>query len=90
MCDVFQLPVLVSQVGGLSEEIVENENGFIIQEMSPDALASQISLLFAENRMENVSKNLRMQGEKTENEWDEFAESVLEFTDMIQQSKQSN
>jgi hypothetical protein len=40
--------------------------------------------------MENVSKNLRMQGEKTENEWDEFAESVLEFTDMIQQSKQSN
>jgi glycosyltransferase involved in cell wall biosynthesis len=90
MCDVFQLPVLVSQVGGLSEEIAENENGFIIQDMSPDALASQISLLFAENRMENVSKNLRMQGEKTENEWDEFAESVLEFTDMIQQSKQSN
>ena len=90
MCDVFQLPVLVSQVGGLSKEIAENENGFIIQDMSPDALASQITLLFAENRMEKVSKNLRMQGEKTENEWDEFAESVLEFTDMIQQSKQSN
>ena len=90
MCDAFQLPVLVSQVGGLSEEIAENENGFIIQDMSPDALASQITLLFAENRMENVSKNLRLQGEKTENEWDEFAESVLEFTDMIQQSKQSN
>lgn len=90
MCDVFQLPVLVSQVGGLSEEIAENENGFIIQDMSPEALAVQITSLFAENRMENVSKNLQKQGEKNENEWDEFAESVLEFADMIQQSKQSN
>jgi glycogen synthase len=90
MCDVFQLPVLVSQVGGLSEEIVENENGFIIQEMSPEALAAQISLLFAGNQPENVSKNLEKQSDKKENEWDEFAESVLEFADMIQQSKQSN
>ena len=90
MCDVFQLPVLVSQVGGLSEEIAENENGFIIQDMCPEALAVQITSLFAENRMENVSKNLQKQGEKNENEWDEFAESVLEFADMIQQSKQSN
>jgi glycogen synthase len=77
-------------VGGLSEEIVENENGFIIQEMSPGALAAQISLLFAGNQPEIVSKNLEKQSEKKENEWDEFAESVLEFADMIQQSKQSN
>jgi glycosyltransferase involved in cell wall biosynthesis len=90
MCDVFQLPVLVSQVGGLTEEIAENENGFLIHDMSPEALASQITLLFTENRIENVSKNLQMHSETKENEWDEFAESVLEFADMIQYSKQAN
>ncbi|MBP5995192.1 MAG: glycosyltransferase [Crocinitomicaceae bacterium] len=90
MCDVFQLPVLVSQVGGLAEDIALNENGFIIEDMSPDALAAQINLLFAEDQLENVAKNLLFQSEKQENEWDEFAESVLEFADMIQQSKKSN
>jgi glycosyltransferase involved in cell wall biosynthesis len=90
MCDVFQLPVLVSQVGGLTEEIAVNESGFIIEDMSPEALAKQITSLFAENRMENVVKNLLLQCKKQENEWDEFAESVLEFADMIQQSKKSN
>ena len=90
MCDVFQLPVLVSQVGGLAEDIALNENGFIIEDLSPDALAAQINLLFAEDQLENVAKNLLFQSEKQENEWDEFAESVLEFADMIQQSKKSN
>lgn len=90
MCDVFQLPVLVSQVGGLAEDIALNENGFIIEDMSPEALAAQINLLFAEDQLENVAKNLLFQSEKQENEWDEFAESVLEFADIIQQSKKSN
>lgn len=90
MCDVFQLPVLVSQVGGLAEDIAMNENGFIIEDMNPEALAAQITLLFAEDQLENVAKNLLLQSEKQENEWDEFAESVLEFADMIQQSKKSN
>ena len=90
MCDVFQLPVLVSQVGGLAEDIALNENGFIIEGMSPDALAAQINLLFAEDQLENVAKNLLFQSEKQENEWDEFAESMLEFADIIQQLKKSN
>lgn len=90
MCDVFQLPVLVSQVGGLAEGITANDNGFLIEDMSPETLASQITLLFTENRMENVAKNIQKQSEKNGNEWDEFADSVLGFADMIQQSKKSN
>jgi glycosyltransferase involved in cell wall biosynthesis len=90
MCDVFQLPVLVSQVGGLTEDISENENGFLIHEMNPQALAAQVQLIFSENRMKNVVENLQKHSEKNENEWDEFAESVLDFADMIQQSKKSN
>jgi nitrate reductase assembly molybdenum cofactor insertion protein NarJ len=58
--------------------------------MNPQALAAQVQLIFSENRMKNVVENLQKQSEKNENEWDEFAESVLEFADMIQQSKKSN
>jgi glycosyltransferase involved in cell wall biosynthesis len=90
MCDVFQLPVLVSQVGGLAEDITENENGFLIHEMNRHALATEIHSIFSENRMEHVVENLQKQSEKNGNEWDEFGDSVLEFTDMIQQSKQPN
>jgi glycogen synthase len=90
MCDVFQLPALVSQVGGLTEGISENENGFIIQEMNRQALAAKIRSIFSENRLELVEKNLQKQSEKNENEWDQFAESVLKFADLIQQTKKSH
>jgi hypothetical protein len=40
--------------------------------------------------MEHVVENLQKQSEKNGNEWDEFGDSVLEFADMIQQSKQPN
>ena len=90
MCDVFQLPALVSHVGGLTEGISENENGFIIQEMNRQALAAKIRSIFSENRLELVEKNLQKQSEKNENEWDQFAESVLKFADLIQQTKKSH
>ena len=90
MCDVFQLPVLVSQVGGLVEDIYENENGFLIHEMNPYALAEQIQIIFSENRLANVMKNLQNQSARNENEWDDFAKSVLEFADILRQSKKSN
>jgi glycogen synthase len=80
----------VSQVGGLAEDISENENGFLIHEMNPDALAEQIQIIFSENRLANVMKNLQNQSERNENEWDDFAKSVLEFADILRQSKKSN
>jgi glycosyltransferase involved in cell wall biosynthesis len=90
MCDAFHVPVLVSPVGGLSEEMMENENGFIIHEMNPSSLALQINELFQGDRLQNVANNIRQQLEKKENEWDEFAESVLKFAALIQQTKKSH
>ena len=90
MCDAFHVPVLVSPVGGLSEEMMENENGFIIHEMNPSSLALQINELFQGDRLQNVANNIRQQLEKKEYEWDEFAESVLKFAALIQQTKKSH
>jgi glycosyltransferase involved in cell wall biosynthesis len=90
MCDAFHVPVLVSPVGGLSEEMMDNENGFIIHEMNPSSLASQINELFQGDRLQKVANNIRQQLEKEENEWDEFAELVLKFAALIQQTKKSH
>jgi len=90
MCDAFQVPVLLSSIGGLSEEIIENENGFIIHEMNPTRIAFQIQQIYQDHSLEKVANNIRQQLEKKENEWDEFAESVLKFADLIRQSKPSN
>ncbi len=90
MCDAFHLPVLVSRVGGLHGEILEDENGFIIRDTSAFPLSEQIEEVFSDSRIENVSKNIQNQLENKQNEWDEFADSVLKFADMIQQSKKSD
>jgi glycosyltransferase involved in cell wall biosynthesis len=90
MCDVFHSPVLVSRVGGLHEEITENENGFVIRDASALSLSQQIEEIFSDSRIEIVSKNIQNQLENMQNEWDEFADSVLKFADMIQHSKKSH
>jgi glycosyltransferase involved in cell wall biosynthesis len=90
MCDVFHLPVLVSRAGGLHEEISENETGFVMRSASDGTFAEQIVEIFSDSRLENVAQNVQNQLRNKENEWDEFADSVLKFADMIQQSKKSH
>jgi glycosyltransferase involved in cell wall biosynthesis len=90
MCDVFHLPVLVSRVGGLHEEISENENGFVIRDVSVQSLAAQIEEIFSDSRIEISSRNIQNQLENKQNEWDEFADSVLKFAEAIQQSKKTH
>ncbi len=90
MCDVFHLPVLVSRVGGLHEEISENENGFVIRDASVLSLAAQIEEIFSDSRIEISSRNIQNQLENKQNEWDEFADSVLKFAEAIQQSKKTH
>ena len=90
MCDAFHLPVLVSRVGGLHGDILEGENGFVIRDSSAFPLSEQIEEVFSDSRIEKVSKNIQNHLENKQNEWDEFADSVLKFADMIQQSKKSD
>jgi glycosyltransferase involved in cell wall biosynthesis len=87
LCDAFQVPVLVSRVGGLSEEIIAGETGFVIAEMSALSIAQQIKQITTSNSLSQVQKNLQLQAPSIENEWDEFAQSVLDFSNQLAQSK---
>jgi glycosyltransferase involved in cell wall biosynthesis len=87
LCDAFHVPVLVSRVGGLAEEIVEGKTGFVINEMSEVSIAHQIRQIVDSNKLVEVQKNLELKADTVENEWDDFAQSVLDFSNQLAQSK---
>jgi glycosyltransferase involved in cell wall biosynthesis len=75
----FGLPVLASDVGSLSEEVVEDKTGFIFPPKDVDELARQIERYFASDLYGNLSA--RREGivsfAAQRNSWDRVAESTL-------------
>jgi len=86
-CDAFSLPVLVSRVGGLSEEIIAGENGFVMNAMTAESLAKQIDEITSSTTLKQVSEHLQLQQESSKKEWGIFADAVLDFSRQIEQSK---
>ena len=87
ICDAFQLPVLVSKVGGLAEEVKDGENGFVLKELTPNQLRIQIQEIFSSDRLLKVQKTAMNQPDLSENEWDDFAQLLLDFSNTIAESK---
>ena len=86
MCDAFSLPALVSEAGGLSEEIEEGVNGFVLHQMSPEGLATKITDICTESTLYPVEQHLSAVLKSKENEWANFAQTVLNFSSEIHQS----
>ncbi len=53
------LPLIASRTGGLSEVVIENENGLLFSAGNADELADQILAFFAEDMGPKFSKNIR-------------------------------
>jgi glycosyltransferase involved in cell wall biosynthesis len=87
MCDAFSLPTLVSKAGGLSEEIQEGVNGFILEGLNPEGLMKKIQEVCTESALYPVVQCLEENLKSKENEWGDFAEAVLKFSSEIEQSK---
>lgn len=79
IADSFQIPVLTTSVGGLAESIVPNENGFILNNLEPIAIADQIQSIFNSDALENVNEFLKKDKYQEVNLWEEFAERLLNF-----------
>jgi glycosyltransferase involved in cell wall biosynthesis len=79
IADSFQIPVLTTSVGGLAESIVPNENGFILDNLEPVAIADQIQSIFNSDALEKVNEFLKKDKYQEVNLWEEFAERLLNF-----------
>jgi len=72
----FNVPVIASNVGGLSEFIKNGENGYLIDDCDPEKLASSISNGIKTNAFETFKSNLFNQHNTT---WTDFAREVVKL-----------
>ncbi len=88
IADSFRVPVLTTKVGGLAEEILDCQNGFIIESTNETAMAKQIATLFNDNSIEKVQRFLDESIVMEENKWFEFAQHVMKFASDLKSEKQ--
>ncbi len=77
IADSFQIPVLMTNVGGLAESILPNETGFVIESNEPIKLVSQIKSIFESDFLEKVTSNLEHEKLSEVNKWHLFAEDLM-------------
>ncbi len=75
----FDLPVLISNVGGLAEEIRDSENGFILENLNSPDIAKKIEHIFMGSSLSEVKENLSNKNFLSTTTWGEFSHFVLEF-----------
>ena len=71
----FDTPILVTDVGGLSETVEHKKLGYVV-EKQPEKIEEAILDFFSENRAEVFSKNI--QEIKKKYSWESFAEQLVE------------
>ena len=54
----FNKPVVITNVGGLAEFVVEDQTGVIVNESSPDSIANGIKKFFQLNQTIDFHKNI--------------------------------
>lgn len=73
----FLKPVVATKVGGLSEIVIEDETGFLVDKNEPKELAEAIERFFREEREESFSENVKKELDKYS--WKTFVEGMMEL-----------
>lgn len=78
----FEVPMIVTDVGGLKETIGDRGTGLVSAECTPEAIKAEIERYFndpsiAGSCIENIKK------EKARLSWSSFAEKLIEFTEQL-------
>lgn len=75
----FELPMIVTDVGGLKDIVGEDKMGIVVSEPKPELLEKAIVRYFERGMEEKLKKNIQL--EKESNSWAKFAESLVLFAD---------
>lgn len=86
LANSFCLPVLISNVGGLAEEIVDEKNGFILNDINPLAIQNKIEEIFNENKLTQVEENLMIENLLLNDTWTKFSDSLIQFCDTLKKN----
>lgn len=78
----FDKPVIATDVGGLSEVIIDNKTGYIVQPENGDAISDAVLKFYNENKEAEFTENVKE--EKRKYTWEEFVRNTEE---LVEQSK---
>lgn len=82
VADNFEVPMIVTDVGGLKETIGERGTGLVCSEGTPDCIASEIRRFFDDPGIrENCINAIRSLNERLS--WNRFCKDLLAFSDTI-------
>lgn len=75
----YDKPVIATDVGGLSEVVINNETGLVIKPSSPEEIAGAV-INFYENKLEyKFSDNIKL--EKKKYMWEKFTDEVISLAE---------
>ena len=83
LANSFCLPVLISNVGGLAEDIVDEKNGFFLNDINPLAIQNKIEEIFEEKKILKVQENLKRENLLLDDSWAKFSESLIQFSERL-------
>ena len=75
----YQLPMIVTPVGELPNEVVDGETGVVCKSSSPEEIA--IGIKSGLEKVDQLKDNLK--SEKEEHTWANFADALIDFSNSI-------
>jgi glycosyltransferase involved in cell wall biosynthesis len=73
----FAVPAIVTNVGSLSEVVLDGETGFVLDDATPESIAAAVERLSDEATRERFSENIVR--ERRRYSWDAFVEGIERF-----------
>ena len=73
----YDKPVIATDVGGLSEVVIDGKTGFVIEPKSEKAISEAVERFYTENREEEFTVNASL--EKKKYEWEEFIANIMKL-----------
>ena len=78
----FELPMVVTDVGGLKETIGDRGTGLVCEECTPECVAVAIERYFEEPELrESMVENIKKENERLS--WNRFCKNLVEFIDSL-------
>ena len=77
----FEIPVVVTNVGGLPDVVQNNYTGYVVPPKSPEALAEKIEEFFSERKGNEFIKNIKQEAYKFS--WEKMNENIEQLYNQI-------
>ncbi len=78
----FEVPMVVTDVGGLRQAIGDSGTGLVARKADPDSIAKEIMTFFSDENLRTLCIN-SIRAEKERLSWKTFGRKLLEFTDNL-------